>query len=465
MFLMVKVDLVVRNAQVFTGGELFTGGIAVKNGTIVAICRNELLPDAETVIDAENNPVLPGVVDPHVHVRDPGHTERGNFETETRAAAHGGVTTFLEHPISCPPPYSPEILEARVKSAEPQCLVDYAFFGAAGADFPQEVGRVAEAGIVAFKTFLHEAPEGREEEFRGLTMANDGAILDGFKAVAKTGLICTVHAENNDIIQRLIQQFRKEGKVGFPYHALSRPPIAEIETVEKLLRFARETGVRISFAHISTPEAMELVKQAKYEGQEVYLETCPHYLFLSDEKLLEIGPFAKGNPPLRGKESMKKLWDYINDGTVDFIGSDHSPFLLSEKEKGLTDIFTAAAGSPCIELTLPLMLTAVRDGRLTLPRAVELLSENAARIFGLFPKKGVLRPGADADFVVVDMKTPFEVSNENLLTHAKAIGVQYNGAKLVGRPLHTAVRGRMVMKDGVVDPEAKGWGQRLYPQK
>jgi dihydroorotase-like cyclic amidohydrolase len=162
---------------------------------------------------------------------------------------------------------------------------------------------------------------------------------------------------------------------------------------------------------------------------------------------------------------MKKLWDYINDGTVDFIGSDHSPFLLSEKEKGLTDIFTAAAGSPCIELTLPLMLTAVRDGRLTLPRAVELLSENAARIFGLFPKKGVLRPGADADFVVVDMKTPFEVSNENLLTHAKAIGVQYNGTKLVGRPLHTAVRGRMVMKDGVVDPEAKGWGQRLYPQK
>ena len=458
-----KADLVIKNAQVYREGELFQGGIAVKDGKIAAVCIDAFLPEGAEVIDAKGMTVLPGVIDTHVHVRDPGHRERGTFATETRAAAAGGVTSFLEHPISSPPPYSPEILRKRVEVAAPQGLVDYAFFGAAGADYPDEVERVAQEGIVAFKTFLHEAPEGRDDEFRGLTMANDGAIMDGFKAVAKTGLILTVHAENNDMIQRLIKQFRAEGKVGFEYHAKSRPPITEIEAVEKLIRFARETGTRLSVAHVSTPEAMELLKQAKAQGQDVYTETCPHYLFLTEEMIEKLGPFAKGNPPLRSRESMEALWKYVNDGSVDFIGSDHGPFLLSEKESGLTDIFKAAAGPAAIELTLPLMLTAVRDGKLTLKRMVELLTGNAARIFGLAPAKGSLNVGADADIVVVDMKNEFTVDNKDLITQSRDTTPMYNGVKLVGKPIHTIVRGRVVMKDRKFDDTAEGWGKCLKP--
>lgn len=458
-----KVDLVIRNGQVFVNGEFFYGGVAVKDGKTVVICEDQFLPEGREVIDAGGNPVLPGVVDTHVHVRDPGHRERGTFVTETKAAAAGGVTCFLEHPISSPPPYSPEILRNRIKVAEPQALVDYAFFGAAGAEFPDEVERVAKEGIVAFKTFLHEAPEGRDEEFRGLTMANDGEMLDGFRAVAKTGLILTVHAENNDIIQRLIRQFRAGGKVGFEYHYKSRPPITEIETVAKLIMFAKETGTRVSFAHISTPEAAELIKQAKFDGMDVYLETCPHYLFLTEEAIDKYGPYAKGNPPLRSRESMEKLWDYVNDGSVDFIGSDHGPFLVSEKEKGMKDIFTAAAGPACIEMTLPLMLTAVRDGKLTMARMVELLCENPARVFGLWPRKGAIRVGGDADFVIVDMKNEYTVNNKDFVTHSRDTSPMYNGFRLVGKPLHTVVRGRVIMRDRIIDDSAEGWGKVIMP--
>ena len=267
--------------------------------------RSAFLPEASDTIDAKGMAVLPGVIDTHVHVRDPGHRERGTFASETRAAAAGGVTSFLEHPISSPPPYSPEILRRRIEVAKPQSMVDYAFFGAAGSEFPEEVLKVAREGIVAFKTFLHQAPEGREDEFRGLTMADDGGIMDGFQSVAKTGLILTIHAENNDMIKRLIAQFRAEGKTGFEYHAKSRPPITEIESVEKLIRFAKEYGTRISIAHTSTPEAMELIQQAKAEGQDIYCETCPHYLFLTEEKIKELGPYAKGNPPLRDHARMQ----------------------------------------------------------------------------------------------------------------------------------------------------------------
>ena len=458
-----KADLVVKNARIYRDGDLVPGGIAAQNGKIVAVGTDEYMPEAVETIDAKGMALLPGVIDTHVHVRDPGHRERGTFATETRAAAAGGVTSFLEHPISSPPPYSPEILKNRIEVAAPQSLVDYAFFGAAGSEFPEQVEKVAQEGIVAFKTFLHEAPEGRDDEFRGLTMANDAGIMEGFQAVAKTGLILTVHAENNDIIQHLIRKFRAEGKTGFEYHAKSRPPITEIQSVEKLLRFAREYGTRLSIAHISTPEAMELLKRAKAEGLDVYAETCPHYLLLTEETIDKLGPFAKGNPPLRSREDVEELWKYVNDGTADFLGSDHGPFLLSEKESGLTDIFKAAAGPAAIELSLPLMLTAVRDGKLTLKRMVELMSSNPARIFGLAPEKGSLELGADADFVVVDLDNEFTVDNKELVTKSRDTTPMYNGFKLIGRPVHTVVRGRAVMKDRKIDDAAEGWGKWLKP--
>lgn len=460
-----KLDLGIINGRVYVNGEFTNVDIGIKDEKFTVLCERGLLPEADKVIDAKGKYVIPGGIDTHVHFRDPGHSERGTFYTESQAAVAGGTTTILEHPISVPPQYNKEILDNRKKVAEErQGVVDYAFFGAAGGQFPEEITEIAKEGIVAYKTFLHEAPEGRDEEFVGLTMANDYEILVGMREVAKTGLPLGSHAENNDIIQGLIKQYRSEGKVGPEYHCLSRPPISEYSTVQKMILFAKETGCVLDLVHISTPEAMQMAKEAKAQGQKIFLETCPHYLFLNEEELVKHGPYAKCNPPLRSKEIVEKLWDYVIDGTVDFIGSDHGPFLVEEKERGYEDIFVAPAGLIGIDVRLPLMLNEVSQGNrgLTLERVVQLCCENPAKDFNIFPQKGTIQPGSDADLVIFNLDETTIVDKENNYSAAREISRVYEGWELKCKLNYTIIRGKVVMKDGIVDPIAdktKGWGK------
>ena len=458
-------DLLIKNVQLHTESGVKIAGVAVKDGKIRAIASDEYLPKAKEVIDGKGQHLLPGGVDPHVHFRDPGKTERETFLTGSMAAAAGGVTTFCEHPISMPPPYSPEILHKRIEGAAAQSVIDFAFFGAAGSDKLEEIAKVAQENIIAFKTFFHEPPEGRDKEFTGLTMANDGKIYEGFKEVAKTGKILAIHAENNDIISGQIKKLRAEGKVSGLHHAESRPPISEIESVSMVLCLAEAIGTRVQLCHISTGKAAELVKQAKKKGQEVYLETCPHYLFLNESALEKLGPFAKCNPPLRKQEIVDDLWKYVQDGTVDIIGSDHGPFLTAEKETGYKDIFVAPAGFPGIDMRLPLMLTAVKQGKLTIERVIELISANPAKLYKLYPQKGAIQVGADADFVMVDLDKEFVVDRTQGYSKAADIARVYDGWTLTGLPTMTMVRGKVVMKDGRVSTDNAAWGQLVVPAK
>lgn len=453
-------DLLLKNANAYLEGVFSLVNICVKDGKIAAICSTEENLEAAAVLDLGGQYLIPGAIDTHMHVRDPGHVERGNFFTETLAAAAGGVTTIMEHPISVPPQYNVEILERRLARAEFQCVVDYCFYGAASAKHASDITKLAEDGrIVAYKSFLHAPPEGREAEFEGLTMADDAELMIGMQELAKTGLICAFHAENNDLTTYYTRKFQEEGHVSPLDHARSRPVFTEVQSVERVLRFAQETGAVVEIAHTSTPEAMELVKQAKAEGMPVYLETCPHYLFLTEDDLERFGPFAKCNPPVRDKERVEGLWSYIQDGTVDYIGSDHSPFLLEEKTRGLDNIFKAVSGFPGVDLRLPLMLNAVQEGKLTLERCVELLCVNPAKCFGIYPQKGVIRVGADADFVSFDLNGEMVVDKTKNYSHAREIAIPYDGRHLKCRLTHTILRGRVLMTDGVVDESAKGYGQ------
>jgi len=382
------------------------------------------------------------------------------------AAAAGGVTTMIEQPLANPPQYSLEILDRRIAAARESAVVDFAFYGAAGADFPDKIMELAQSGkIVSFKTFLHEAPNGRDSEFIGLTMKNDVEQYEGMKAIARSGKICGVHAENNDMIKTMIAKMKAEGRIHGRDHAASRPAITEYETVSKLLLFARETGARIEFCHISTPEAMEMIKRGKAEGLDVYLETCPHYLLMDESWLDKYGPFAKCNPPLRDEARVQKLWDYINDGSVDFIGSDHAPYTYEEKKRGEENIFNCPAGIPCIEMRVPLMLDAMRKGRLSLARLVELVSTNPAKVFGLHPRKGEIRPGADADFIFVDPEERYTVRTADMYTKSRKSALIFDGMELQGRIKATVVRGEVVMQDGKVSEERRGCGQLILPKE
>lgn len=458
-------DLILKNGVTFLDGRFEKKVcVGVKDGKIAVIAQEDSIPDAREVINLEGQYLIPGTIDTHMHVRDPGHTERGNFYTETMAAAAGGITTIMEHPISIPPQYNVEILENRIKSADEQCVIDFAFYGAAGAEFPEQITQLAKDGrIVAFKTFLHAAPESRDQEFKGLTMADDAELYLGMKELAKTGLISAFHAENNDMIQYNIDKLRKEGKTSAKYHCISRPTEAEVTSIERVLCFARQTGAKVEIAHVSTPEAMEILKRAKAEGIDVYVETCPHYLFLTEEDMEKYGPFVKCNPPVRTKEQSKRLWDYINDGTVDYMGSDHSPFLMEEKTRGNEDIFKAVAGFPGADLRLPLMLNAVQDGLINLERVVELLAVNPAKCFGIYPQKGAIRVGADADFAVFNLEHTTTVDKEKNYSHARDIAIPYDGKTLKCQVTYTIVRGRVIMKDGIVDETARAYGKLIKP--
>ncbi len=445
---MEKFDLVVRSNQMYINNSLMSCNMGIKDGIITTISTEELKGDK--IIDAQNKLVLPGTIDPHVHLRAPGHEYRETFLSGTQEAAFGGVTTILEMPISSPPPYSPEIVHNRMALAEKEAVIDMAFFGAAGIDKKEYINACSQSGIIGFKTFLHEAPAGREEEFIGLTAPDTGDQYELMEILANTGLITVFHAENNDMIKKNITRLRKEGKISPIYHERSRPPIVEIETTAKILLFAEKTGAKVEIAHISTPEAAELVRQAKAKGVYAIAETCPHYLFLNEDALIKFGSFAKCNPPVRSEEERKKMLEYLANDYFDFVGSDHAPYTKEEKEKGKDDIFVPPAGFPGLSTRLPLMFTAVKEGKLKLEQMVRLICENPARIFGLYPQKGVLMPGSDADLVIIDPCKKGVIDKEKMFTKCKDSAIVYDGWEVYGQPEQTIVRGKVVYEQGEI---------------
>ena len=474
-------DLVVKNGKVYVDGSFRECDVGIKNGKFVLVGMSGTLPEAQRTIDATGKYVIPGGIDTHVHYRDPGHWERETFEVGSRAAAAGGCTTFFEHPISMPPQWKAEILQNRLDICtgkdspandrhEKGVCVDFCFYGAAGGQHPEAIEPLSHAGIVAYKTFLHDAPEGREQEFEGLTSSNNDQLYRVLQEVKKTGLPLAAHAEDNELVTGFIKRLREEGRQGENIaHCLSRPPIVEIEAISKMLKFAKDVGCPIELVHVSSWEAMELAKQAKAEGQKVFVETCPHYLLLDESYVEKFGAYAKCNPALRKKEEVEKLWDYVLDGTVDFIGSDHSPYLVSEKDKldknGNKDIFLSPAGFPGIDLRLPLMLTEAKKRRVSMERVVELLCVNPAKCFNIYPQKGTISAGADADLVIVDMGHEHTFQAKDSYSQARDTMKVFEGWRLGCSVDYTVVRGRVVVENGVVDESAAGWGQMVTPNK
>lgn len=454
-------DFVIKSKRVYIQEELVEAYVGVKDEKIVYIGK-ESPGKATREMDAGDHMVLPGMADSHVHFREPGNAHRETFFTGTSAAANGGITTVCEHPLSSPPPYTMEILKRRHAATEGELLTDIAFMGAAGEHNIAALVDFANTGeIIAYKTFLHAPIKGREIEFEGLTMCNDGVIYEGIQELAKTGIPWLVHAENNDMIQHNTTKFKREGKTTAIYHAKSRPPISEIETVAKLLLLTEEKDVPILFCHISTPEACELVKQARQRGRHIYLETCPHYLMFTEDLLQRFGSYAKCSPPLRTERERNALWKYIEDGTIDIIGSDHAPYARKEKEND--DIFQASAGFPSIEVRFPIMFTQMLQGKLSLKKLVDLMTTNIAKIFRLYPQKGAIMLGADADFIVVDDKKTYKFAARDLYSKSKESGKMFEGMEVTGQIMATVLRGHVIKENGVVCREQKGIGKILRP--
>ncbi|TFH14984.1 allantoinase, partial [Candidatus Bathyarchaeota archaeon] len=397
------VDIVIKNGLTVLPSGVTQSSIVIDGGKIIGI-MNSSEPKADRVIDARGKVVLPGMVDMHVHLRDPGFPERENFESGTRAAAAGGVTTVIDMPNTVPATVTLKAFKEKRAIADKKSLVDFGFIGGAGEVPKEDIIQVADAGATAFKSFLIA-------RFKELA-ACDYTLLKHMELLGELDRPLLVHAENGNLVDKFMEEAIASGRTDPLAHCDFRPAICETEAVMRTITLAAETDVHLHICHMSAGGSVDILEWAQSMGQNVTGETSTNYLLFTRETMEERGPSAKVDPPLRSKDDQLRLWAGINEGVIDVLASDHAPYTKEEKEKGWKNIFDAPSGGVVIETTLPLMLDAVNNDKISIERLVEIFSSNPAQINGLYPKKGDLMLDADADIVICDMDMPFHIKGE-----------------------------------------------------
>ncbi len=443
-------DTLIRGAVVVTPAVTRPFDVALQGGRVVALLEPGTPAEAEKTIHAEGKHLLPGAIDIHFHVRAPAHPKRGTVASETRAAAAGGVTTIFEMPISKPCCATPEIVRSRRDLFASEAYVNFALYGAPGTLKADDVRGMVEEGVIGFKIFMTEAPQGRDDEFVGLSLPGEGEQYEVLRLVAETGKVLVVHAESNELLTHFSDKVKATGRNDPETHGESRPPVVEAVAIAKLLTMNRELGAKVHIAHVTCEAATETLRLYQKSGMDVTGETCPQYLLFSEDDLARVGSYAKINPPLRKPADQAALWRALEDGTLMAVTTDHSPFTPAEKERARTDIWAAPPGAPGVEELVLGMLEAVHQGRVTLEQAVQLLSSNGAKRFGLYPRKGAIEVGADADLVIVDLNATTTIHKETLQTEARLCDLLYDGMTFAGRIVTTFVGGKVVYHEGAV---------------
>ena len=449
-------DVVIRGGTVVTEDGVQLADVAVTSGRIAALLKPGTETAASEVIEASGLHVLPGAVDIHFHVRAPAYPERGTVSSETKAAAAGGVTTLFEMPISKPCCATPEVFRNRRDLFADQAYVDFALYGAPGTLDPINVAGMVEEGAIGFKIFMTEAPKGRDDEFIGLCLPQEGPLLEALHLVADSGLVTSVHAESSPLLQYFTDKLLKTGRNDPSTHGESRPPVVEALAIAKLLTLNQQAGASLHVAHVTSRMAVDTIRMFQEQGMNVTAATCPQYLLFTEAELAKFGSYAKINPPLRTMDDQEALWDALKDGTLSSVATDHSPFTVEEKETARTDIWAAPPGAPGIEELVPGMLNAVANGRLSIQQAVALMSTNGAKRFGLYPRKGVIAVGADADVAVVDLNSETVIRKEELYTQARLGDHLYDGMTFQGKIDRTILAGRTIFDGKIVGQPGQG---------
>ena len=444
-------DLVIRNGKVVSHDAVFPASVAIKDGRILAVGADDAMPGAMESFDATGLHVLPGAIDVHVHFRDPGYPDKEDFASGTAAAAFGGVTTVFDMPNTIPPTGTAEILAAKQAMAAEKAHVDFGLYGLLGEDTIEHVPDLVKGGVIGFKLYMGNT-------FGKIPSPSTGAMLEAFEVVAATGKRISLHAETNSIMERRQERLTSAGRRDPLAHIASRPAVVAVEAVSRAAILAEWTGARIHILHISSAEELRPLREAKARGVDITGETCPHYLMLSTDDYHTMAGIVRVNPPVREKRNQEPLWNALTDGTIDLIATDHAPHTPEEKTRN--DIWAVDCGFPGVETQMPLMLNAVNNGRLSISDYVRKSAFNPARIFGLYPHKGAIAPGSDADIALVDLARDHIINDSDLQSRSKIS--PWNGRRIKGLPVHTLVRGRFVMKNRILMEGARGWGRSVH---
>jgi dihydropyrimidinase len=445
-------DLVVRNGLLVTAGDTFQADIGISAGVITALGQNL---SGDELLDASGKLVLPGAVDPHVHLEMPAGpvTSSDNWETGTIAAACGGVTTVLDFIETETDQTLVQAYETRRAQAESQAVIDFGLhmtLSHADRETLAQIPGVVAAGMPSFKTYT---------TYEGLRLSDEG-LLAAMLAVKAAGGMVMVHAENHAIIEHKKQELISAGQLSPHYHPLSRPASAEAEAIQRVLAFAETSGALIYIVHVSTARGAQEIAGARKRGQAVIGETCPQYLVLTDAEYdrpgFEGAKFVC-SPPLRKAADNTALWNALGQGDLQTVGTDHCPFMYrGQKDLGSDQFTKIPNGIPGIETRLALLYSfGVSAGRISLNQWVQLCCTTPARVFGLYPQKGTLAIGSDADLVIFDPNKKATLSHAMLHEHVDY--TPYEGMEVRGYPVITISHGKILVRDGnFVGPKGQG---------
>jgi len=439
-------DVIVRSGRVVTGEGVTEADVGIAGEEIVAV-QPGLAETGREEIDARGLLVLPGVIDVHVHCNEPGRTDWEGFWHASRALAAGGGTLLFDMPLNAVPPVIDRAsFEEKRRAAEAHALVDFALWGGLVPGNLRALPELAEAGVVGFKAFM--ADSGVPE----FPAVDDWTLLEGMRIARELGLPVAVHAENGVLVRRLAEEAQKAGRVGASDYARSRPVVAEVEAIQRALCFAAETGCALHLVHVSSARGVAVAAEARRQGIDVSVETCPHYLVFSEDDLERLGTVAKCAPPLRSVADREQLWEALATRTIDLVASDHSP--APPELKAAPDFFAAWGGIAGIQVTLLALLTeGVVTRGLPLPLVAWLLAERPAERFRL-GKRGRIAVGYVADLTLVEPNVWWVLEATELRSRHRVS--PYVGRRFCGRVRRTLVRGRTVFRDGEIVEGGRG---------
>ncbi|HEY2091904.1 MAG TPA: dihydropyrimidinase [Thermoanaerobaculia bacterium] len=437
---------VIKNGRVVTAVDDYNADILIEDGTIAMIAKT-IEADADRVIDAKGRLVIPGGIDPHTHMELPfgGTSASDTFETGTRAAAFGGTTTIIDFAVQSKGQTLQEAIDVWHAKADGKTAIDYGFHLIC-TDLPDqrlaEMGRMIDQGVSSFKLFM---------AYPGVFLVDDGTIYKAMRTAGENGGLICMHAENGVVIDVIVKQAIAEGKTAPKYHALTRPTKAEAEGVHRAIALAEIANTAVYIVHLSCDDSLQEVVRARDMGVPAFAETCPQYLFL-DYSVYEQPGFEGAKyvmtPPIREKWNQEKLWRGLQFNDLQVVSTDHCPFCFKEqKELGKNDFSKIPNGGPGVENRMSLVYNGgVAGGRISVNRFVEIVSTNPAKIFGLFPKKGTIAVGSDADIVIFDPDEEFTISAK---THHMNVDYScYEGWKVKGATKTVLSRGEVIIDEG-----------------
>ncbi|MGP6149244.1 allantoinase [Priestia flexa] len=432
---MKKYDLLIKSGTVVLENEVCVIDIGIYEGKIIALKSTIDTSLAKEVLRAEGMHVLPGAIDIHVHFDEPAREHWEGFDNGSKAMAAGGCTTYFDMPLNgVPPTITKEAFLNKKKLGNEKSFVNFGLWGGLVPGNKDELKKMARQGAIGFKAFMSEA--GSEFEF------SDGLTLyEGMKEIAKLGKVLALHAEKDKTIKELQKQKEEQGLTSIRSYLETRPIEVEVEAVKEALEYAEQTGCSLHFVHISSKEAVDLIVDAKKRGEDVTVETCPHYLLFGEKDFVQIGALAKCAPPLRSKAEQEKLWLSMEKGEIDMISSDHSPCPMDlKKSNNMFEVWGGISGG---QYTLQAMITEGYQKRsIPLTKIAQLTSTAPAKRFGLYPQKGSIQVGGDADLTIVDLKNSYIVKqNRMFFKHKHSI---YEGYEFSCTIRYTICEGEIV---------------------